>query len=118
MCDFFEGDTEVVLVSELLRPKAVRALCSRSELVVTGRMHLGILALSAGIAPVIFSTQGKVEGVMKLFGLRELVVEPGPENGAAVVAAVNLIERDHAHYRRLVKEKLADAQRLSAVNFN
>ncbi|MBM4497031.1 hypothetical protein GS426_20150 [Rhodococcus hoagii] len=82
------------------------------------RMHLGILALSAGIAPVIFSTQGKVEGVMKLFGLRELVVEPGPEMGAAVVAAVNLIERDHAHYRRLVKEKLADAQRLSAVNFN
>ncbi|MBM4515630.1 hypothetical protein GS432_01300 [Rhodococcus hoagii] len=106
VCDFFEGDTEVVLVSELLRPKAVRALCSRSELVVTGRMHLGILALSAGIAPVIFSTQGKVEGVMKLFGLRELVVEPGPEMGAAVVAAVNLIERDHAHYRRLVKESL------------
>lgn len=115
---FFGNDAGVVLVSELLRPKAVRALCSRSELVVTGRMHLGILALSVGLAPVIFSTQGKVEGVMKLFGLRDLVVEPGSDVGATVVAAVNLLERDPTHYRRLVKEKLDDAQRMSALNFN
>jgi len=115
---FFEDDAEVVLVSELLRPKAVRALCSRSELVVTGRMHLGILALSVGLAPIIFSTQGKVEGVMKLFGLGDLVVEPGPAMKTAVVAAVNLLDRDPAHYRGLVKEKLADAQQMSALNFN
>ena len=35
---------------------------------MTGRMHLAVMALLAGTPPITVATQGKVEGLMRLFG--------------------------------------------------
>ncbi len=47
-----------------------------ARLVVTGRMHLAVLALSGRIPAACLASQGKVEGLMALVGTPELVVDP------------------------------------------
>lgn len=50
-----------------LSPAQVRALCRHASIVITGRMHLSIIALSQGVPAVVLASQGKVEGLTQLF---------------------------------------------------
>ncbi|WP_345713123.1 polysaccharide pyruvyl transferase family protein, partial [Kineococcus glutinatus] len=67
---------EVQLVDTLLTPAQVRGLARRAAVVVTGRMHLAVMSLMAGVPAITLATQGKVEGLMQLVGAPELAVEP------------------------------------------
>lgn len=64
----------VTLISDMWRPSEVRALCAHVDIVVTGRMHLGILAMMQGRPALVFATQGKVEGLMESVGLPDCCV--------------------------------------------
>ena len=70
------GKERVTLVDTLLTPAEIRGLCARTSLVVTGRMHLAIMALMSAVPAFTMSTQGKVEGLMDALGLPELCVRP------------------------------------------
>lgn len=52
-----------------------KALAAECAAVLTGRMHLAIGALGAGVPPVCLPYQGKFEGLMKHFGTPELVLD-------------------------------------------
>ncbi|HEX5858132.1 MAG TPA: polysaccharide pyruvyl transferase family protein, partial [Microbacterium sp.] len=68
----------VTLVEEVLAPSTIRAMAKGASLTVTGRMHLAVMSLSQGIPSITLATQGKVEGLMKLFGWPELCIAPRP----------------------------------------
>lgn len=69
------GD-RVILVEQMLAPSVIRALAQRATLTVTGRMHLAIMSLAQGTPAITLATQGKVEGLMRLFEWPELCVAP------------------------------------------
>jgi colanic acid/amylovoran biosynthesis protein len=59
----------VFLISKILLPNDVVTLSSQVDFVITGRMHLAILAAIAGTPSVAVSYQGKIEGLYKRLGL-------------------------------------------------
>ncbi|MEJ5946854.1 polysaccharide pyruvyl transferase family protein [Pseudokineococcus basanitobsidens] len=79
------GDDGVLHVDRLVRPAQVRGLVDRADAVLTGRMHLAVMALSRGVPALCLATQGKVEGLMDLVGTPELSVRPRPGIAAELV---------------------------------
>jgi colanic acid/amylovoran biosynthesis protein len=71
-------DDDILFVDRQLSPQEVSWLVSRVHTVVTGRMHLAIMALRSGKPAYVLATQGKVEGLMSLFASPEFVVNPIP----------------------------------------
>ncbi|MEQ9639612.1 MAG: polysaccharide pyruvyl transferase family protein [Alphaproteobacteria bacterium] len=55
----------------------VKGLVARVDLLVTGRMHLAIAALSQCVPVLGVGYQGKFEGLFDLFNLVEMVITPG-----------------------------------------
>lgn len=82
------GGEGVTLVTDMLSPSVIRRLAATAEIVVTGRMHLAVMSLSQGVPAVTLATQGKVEGLMRLFDWPELCVTPRPGMADALRAVV------------------------------
>ncbi|MBB6390270.1 polysaccharide pyruvyl transferase family protein [Microbacterium thalassium] len=91
LADVFAADAGVVLVPELLTPPEIRSLGARASVVVTGRMHLAVMSLTAGTPALTVATQGKVEGLMDLFGTPELCIAPGDDFDHDLPAAVQAV---------------------------
>lgn len=70
------GPDGVTLVTEMLAPSVIRRLAADARVVVTGRMHLAVMSLAQGVPAVTLATQGKVEGLMRLFDWPQLCVAP------------------------------------------
>ncbi len=105
------------VVQELLRPAQIRALLSLTDVVITGRMHLGIMALSLGVPAFVISTQGKVEGLGQLFGCDEIAVSAERGLGEVIaerVANSRLLES----MRSRIADRLPTVNALSAKNFD
>ncbi|MGV8881643.1 MAG: polysaccharide pyruvyl transferase family protein [Rhodoglobus sp.] len=107
---------QVVLVQELLRPGQVRQLAARARLVVTGRMHLGVIALSQCVPAIIVATQGKVEGLMEAFDSAELVIAPAaiPEDG--IGSAVKKVLGEEEVLRERILSRLPFVKELANRN--
>ncbi|MFJ4038390.1 polysaccharide pyruvyl transferase family protein [Microbacterium sp. NPDC090007] len=72
-----DGEGEgVTLVETTLAPSEIRRLAASASVVVTGRMHLAVMSLAQGVPAVTLASQGKVEGLMRLFDWPELCVSP------------------------------------------
>lgn len=84
------GD-RVRLIPTLLAPATIRSLAAGARVVVTGRMHLAVMSLMSGVPAITVATQGKVEGLMDLFGAPELCVQPGGGLDARVIAALDAV---------------------------
>ena len=111
------GGTGVVLIEEQLSPSAIRALASRASLTVTGRMHLAIMSLAQGTPAITLATQGKVEGLMRLFDWPELCVAPGAGMGRQICAvAGEVLEAPDARER--VRAGAVRAVALAAANID
>lgn len=67
-----------VLLLEPEAPGMIKAVLGAVDLVVTGRMHVAILAMGAGRPALSFGYQGKFEGLYQLLGLggTELLLSP------------------------------------------
>lgn len=111
------ADDRVDLVGGLPTPAEVRQLCASASVVVTGRMHLGVLALTEGVVPIILSTQGKVDGLMALFELTEFVVEPDKGIGSEVIDRIEALRGDAGLYAQLVARNMSEVRSKSALNF-
>lgn len=70
----FCESSQIALIEKLLSPQEIFEYCQRASLVLTSRMHLAILALLSGTPPVTFSSNGKVEGLLKMFELEDICV--------------------------------------------
>ncbi|KQR23438.1 polysaccharide pyruvyl transferase family protein [Microbacterium sp. Leaf151] len=70
------GPEGVTLVESMLGPAEIRRLATKASVVVTGRMHLAVMSLGQGVPAVTLASQGKVEGLMRLFEWPELCVPP------------------------------------------
>ena len=108
--------TPVPRVRSIQLPDVIRGLCSGATAVVTGRMHLGVMALRMGTPAVIVSTQGKVEGLVEMFGMPECCVEPSGELTALVGATAAVIDNRDSYAAR-ISERLPTVIDLAARNF-
>jgi len=79
------GPDGVLLVESALSPSTIRGLTRRASLTVTGRMHLAIMSLAQGTPAITLATQGKVEGLMRLFDWPELCVAPRAGMAAEII---------------------------------
>ncbi|MCW2747882.1 MAG: Polysaccharide pyruvyl transferase family protein WcaK [Nocardioidaceae bacterium] len=113
-----EGGTEgIALVEDVLLPAEVRGFAERATITVTGRMHLAIMSLMKGVPAVTLATQGKVEGLMAIFELPYLCVEPGDGLADRVELAVERILADRSAVSRHILAKLPEVTALAQKNF-
>lgn len=70
----------------------VQKLVSQADLIITGRMHLAVLGIAAGVPAVVLGTQGKVAGLCELVGSGATEIEPKPGFGAEIIDAVRGME--------------------------
>lgn len=110
------GDPQVTLVPRLLAPAEIRGLAARAAVTVTGRMHLAVMSLMAGTPPVTVATQGKVEGLMDLFGTPELCVSPGSTFDTELAAAVATVIEKESDLRSRILAAREDVRALSERN--
>jgi polysaccharide pyruvyl transferase WcaK-like protein len=104
-------------VPETVEPTDIKRLCSFSELIVTGRMHLGIAGLGTGTATMITDYQGKVSGLYELFETPNLrldlaeIVKP-KQLSKLMVEAFNVREK----YKKTIAKNLPKVKNLSRKN--
>ena len=87
---------------------------SQADLVITGRMHLAVLGIAAGVPAIILGTQGKVAGLCELAGHGATEVAPRPGFGQEVIDASRAMEsvgfdqvRSHVSSARPKLEEMA-----------
>lgn len=104
------------MLQRLPTPKEVRRLASSAELVITGRMHLAVMALSVQTPAIALETQGKVEGLMKLFGVTDMCVYPAPGMGEEVLYLISELMSNNSR-RDAVTQNIDSVRKLALSNF-
>lgn len=105
------------LVSRLLTPREVRWVVSRAGVVVTGRMHLAILALAQGVPAITLGTQGKVEGLYEHVSLPHFAVDPLSGFGRRIADLVAGLESDRAGVAKVLETRRERVHQLALRNF-
>ena len=116
VADHFSDDAGVVLVDRLLSPSAIRGLTRRARVTVTGRMHLAVMSLMHGVPAVTVATQGKVEGLMDLFGTPDLCVPTDALASSLARVAAETTDAADAISARIL-ERIDDVAGLAGRNF-
>ncbi|MFD4422595.1 polysaccharide pyruvyl transferase family protein [Agromyces sp. NPDC058484] len=116
VAETFGDDPDVVLVDRLLAPAAIRGLTHRARVVVTGRMHLAVMSLMNGVPAVTVATQGKVEGLMDLFGTPGLCVSPDALASSLALVAGQTADAAEALSAQ-IGERLASVTESAGRNF-
>lgn len=110
-------DPRVVLIDRMLSPAEVRGLCADARLVLAGRMHLAIQALWSSVPAITLATQGKVEGLMQLFGTEALCVEPSAGLRDRVQPLITDVLARREWYSARIADRLPAVRQLSDLNF-
>lgn len=111
--DLFASSSQVILVEAMLPPSAVRSLCRDADLVITGRMHLAVMALGRGVVPITLGTHGKVEGLYRHFKGLNFCVEPRAGFGSEVARLIPEAATQSPEW----KSSLLRVESLSRENF-
>lgn len=112
-----DGETGVLLVERQLLPAQVRGLTKEARLVVTGRMHLAIMAFYNAVPAITLASQGKVEGLMQALGKAQLCVLPEPGFAKRVIAAADALLQEDSQAREELTQRVKAVQRIAALNF-
>lgn len=100
------------------RASEIKGLVAMADMLVTGRMHLGVGALSVGVPMWGLSPQDKFIGLFEHFGLPDQRITP---NQARDVAALEAFMEDAFGRREEVREQVRAAlpavKALAAINF-
>ncbi|MFC9918994.1 polysaccharide pyruvyl transferase family protein [Agromyces binzhouensis] len=110
------GPEDLTVVSGLLSPAQIRGLTVRAAVTVTGRMHLAVMTLMHGTPAITLATQGKVEGLMELFGTPELCVAPVEGFASSVIGAVDQVLPPDSPTRLAIADALPRVRELAARN--
>lgn len=111
-------EEQILLPLEQLWAGEVKALCSRMDLVLSGRMHLAIAALGQGVPVLCLTYQGdKFEGLMAHFGLSGNTLAPGEAADREQFANRVVFHLDQsAALKRKVRDALPRVMALSKRN--
>lgn len=118
MSSWPKTDENIHRVDYLLEPGQVKAVVSQVDVVVTGRMHLAVIALSAAVPTITFGTQGKVEGLYALVNLESFCVAPKIGVGAQCIDLLRTIERDRPNICSNISNALPEILISSKRNFD
>ncbi|MGW4016862.1 polysaccharide pyruvyl transferase family protein [Rhodococcus ruber] len=110
-------DVNVELIDRLMSPAEICTLLERAKFVITGRMHLGILALRVEVPPIILATQGKVEGLFEMFDTPELALNPYEKLSTELLDRVRYVDINAESLRETIALKLPKVIELSQENF-
>lgn len=109
--------SEDFLIREPFTPAQERHLVDHVSFVVTGRMHVAVIALSSGTPAIALETMGKVRGLFELFNLDDFCVERHADFGASVVARIELLEKHYLRVCDSINTSLSEVRQKSAINF-
>lgn len=109
------GTNDDLLITEECTPAQVRGIARGASVVFTGRMHLAIMSLGQGTPAMTISTQGKVEGLYKMFGLSSWALPSDP--GFAALADELLSSADLDQLRSCISAELPRVIELAEANF-
>lgn len=113
-----QSSNDYLIVNQDVSAAAVKYFVSKMRFVATGRMHLGIAALGTGVPPILFDYQGKVRGLLELFGM-DSTVEVSPDPRQSAIQMVHLAKHllsNEAQTRTRIAQALPEVRRLSALN--
>ena len=113
----YSASPRVRLVDFQMTPQEVFSVCSSSRVVVSGRMHLGVLALSSGTPAIVISTQGKVEGLMAQFREPAWSVALNDEIGEALLNNCRDVLRNRESVQSVASELILAARVAALRNF-
>jgi polysaccharide pyruvyl transferase WcaK-like protein len=113
------ANTPIVMLDGTVRPGDFKLLCAEADLTLTGRMHMGIASLGMGVPTMFFDYQGKVEGLLDLFGLPDMRFGPddvlAPDRMADM--ALDRIARE-GDIRAQIAARIDGVRALSARNID
>lgn len=109
-------DGQLILIDRLLTPAQVTRLASEAKLVVTGRMHLAVLASMAGTPVLTLATQGKVDGLYELLGRPDWVLDGRTQFSTTVNSA--FVEANESDFDFPGDDALSRIRHLSRRPFN
>jgi polysaccharide pyruvyl transferase WcaK-like protein len=110
-------DPRVLVIEELLTPGQIRYMTSHADITVSGRMHLSVMSLSTGAIPVTLGTQGKVEGLYRLFSIGGFTVVPKVGFGSIVELLIDEIDSNRDELKERLHKEISCVRELSANNF-
>ncbi|MFD5812152.1 polysaccharide pyruvyl transferase family protein [Rhodococcus aetherivorans] len=112
------GENDIFRVRDLLEPDQVASLASSASLVVTGRMHLAVLAILGSTYPITLASQGKVEGLYKYLGRADLCIRPAPGFGTEVVERISALDSGGWLNRRIPLQTVDELRSMARKSFN
>jgi polysaccharide pyruvyl transferase WcaK-like protein len=113
------SESQLILPPEPLGSDEIKALCAPLDGAFTCRMHFGIACLSQGVPIAAIGYQGKFEGLMKRFGLVDMLLpDANSLNQDTLAALMHRLIATRAYSRACVLEKLPDIRQLAASNFS
>ncbi|CAN5594545.1 polysaccharide pyruvyl transferase family protein [soil metagenome] len=99
----------------VLPPGDVAELASRSDFVVTGRMHLAILSMISGTPPISISYQGKIEGLYRSLGI-SCFLEPDADLAENLTREFVAMSTNHTQVRSIIKARIPALRSLALGN--
>lgn len=106
---------KIILHKSLKKPEVIREMCRNCNFVITGRMHLGVLAMRYGVPAFIFESQDKVSGLLDFFEASELLLDVNTEFDRVVIN--NSSDQKIVTYRKKISKNLENVIMLAQENF-
>lgn len=102
-------------------PGAIKAVLAKLDLLVSGRMHAAILAMSGGTPTYAFAYQDKFEGLYSFFGLEHAGLLSSPtelvERPERIASNILVLLENHHDLRLQINQKLPSVLALARENF-
>ena len=114
-----EFTPQVRLIDQPLRAAEAKAIAAELDLVVSGRMHLAIAALGAGVPAAGITYQGKFEGLWVHFGLTGASLDPERLfSPGALASFLRDCTNQCSSWRATIREQNPRIRDLALVNLN
>jgi polysaccharide pyruvyl transferase WcaK-like protein len=108
----------LAITDERLSAREVKAICTETDGIITGKMHLAILALGSRRPVLCIKYQGKFDGLLQLFGLQECGVSPDDAFAqGAIGKMIETLIANRAEFSDRIVSRLDAVMHLSRSNF-
>jgi polysaccharide pyruvyl transferase WcaK-like protein len=118
--DLFKSScrSEDLLITEPLSPAQERQLFRSVSFVITGKMHVAILALNTGTPVIARETiTGKVQGLFALINLEKYCIDRNVDFSDEVIDCIKLLEIEYLQVCELIRVKIPELRQKSLLNF-
>lgn len=117
--DLFKSScrSEDLLITEPLSPSQERDLFKSVSFVITGRMHIAILALNVGRPVIAIESMGKVQGLFEMFDLEQYCVNRDRDLANNVIRVIDTLEIELSSVCALIQSKIPEIRQRSLLNF-